>query len=84
MIAAVIAFGWARGPLAAEAAGAESADQALCEYCRDFTDAAVGAGTVKTSYRVGIGYADAEANPPTPSMCATNGNAACVQVAAGK
>jgi hypothetical protein len=29
----------------------------LCDYCKDFTDYATEAGTVRSAYRPGIGYA---------------------------
>jgi hypothetical protein len=82
IIAAAVAIGWARGLLAAEVTGTASAAGAeLCEYCGDFTDAAAGAGTVKTAYRVGLGYVDAKSDPPTSPTCAAIGKAICVEVA---
>jgi hypothetical protein len=29
----------------------------LCDYCKDFTDAATSAGAVRSAYRPGVGYA---------------------------
>jgi hypothetical protein len=30
----------------------------LCNYCQDYTDAAMAAGSVRIAYQVGIGYPD--------------------------
>ena len=35
---------------------AKSAD-AFCDYCKDYTDAATSAGSQRSSYRPGVGYA---------------------------
>ena len=32
--------------------------EAMCDYCGDFTDAAVASATVATAYRPGAGYAE--------------------------
>jgi len=43
--------------LAAETNTIEASETAqLCNYCQDYTDAAMAAGPVKTAYQVGIGY----------------------------
>jgi hypothetical protein len=43
--------------IAAETNTIEAAETAqLCNYCQDFTDAAMAAGPVRTAYQVGIGY----------------------------
>ena len=43
-------------------AGAAEPDL-LCDYCRDFTDAALATGPVRSAYRPGVGYAE-----PTNAM----------------
>jgi L-aminopeptidase/D-esterase-like protein len=72
--------------LAAEqATGVESAAAAaLGDYCGDFSDGAVGAGTVKTAYQVGSGYGDADVSSRAPPRCNVNSNVTCVEVAASK
>ena len=40
---------------AAEQRNATEPDQ-LCNYCQDYTDAAMAVGPTRTAYQVGIGY----------------------------
>jgi hypothetical protein len=43
--------------ITAETNTIEAAETAqLCNYCQDYTDAAMAAGPVRTAYQVGIGY----------------------------
>jgi hypothetical protein len=54
------------GPAAAQGAPTDDAAaqhqtaqiEQLCDYCQDYTDAAVAAGPIQTAYQVGIGYPD--------------------------
>ena len=60
------------------------APDALCDYCGDFTDAGVGAGTVRTTYQVGIGYADDRSDTRIAAACSGDANVPCAQVPASK
>jgi hypothetical protein len=43
--------------IAAETNTIEAAETAqLCNYCQDYTDAAMAAGPITTAYQVGVGY----------------------------
>jgi hypothetical protein len=59
-------------PVAAQAVSAEpSAVDVLCDNCKDYTDAGTSAGTQRSAYRPGIGYAaepenEAAAAQPRP------------------
>ncbi len=35
----------------------------LCDYCHDYTDTAMAAGSVRTAYQVGVGYPEWNAKP---------------------
>jgi hypothetical protein len=48
---------FAGAAIAAEQREAAETDQ-LCNYCQDYTDAAMAAGPVRTTYQVGVGYSD--------------------------
>jgi hypothetical protein len=41
----------------AQTAGTPATPDPLCDYCKDYTDTGVSAGSVRSAYRPGTGYA---------------------------
>jgi hypothetical protein len=49
----------------------------LCDYCKDFTDAAVASEPVNTAYQVGIGYSQEKHATASTSACAGGAKSSC-------
>ena len=69
----------APGPLAAEGVTLPEMVTVFCDYCADYTDAAVAAGPIRTAYQVGIGYAQAKQATGPASACPSD-DKSCVLV----
>ena len=69
------------GSLAAEDVTIAGRFEGYCDYCRDFTDAAIGAGTVSTAYQVGVGYPDDPSSKAIAATCTSDARTSCERVA---
>jgi hypothetical protein len=69
VVATAVTFPLLGNPLAtAQVAGATTVmPDALCDYCKDYTDNATAAGPVRSAYRPGVGYAP-DLNPSLASV----------------
>ena len=56
-----------------EIAAPAVAIERFCDYCRDYTDAAVAASPVTSAYRPGLGYAATLTQGPEPLTLAATG-----------
>ena len=49
----------------------------LCDYCKDFTDAAVALEPVNTAYQVGTGYSQEKQATASTSTCPAGDKSSC-------